>query len=151
VGEEGNMPMHRIEVDDQVFGYLKAKAEPLVDTPNTVLRRLLLRQVVDESALPPYEKPPYAQPGTPKALQEILQVIHAVRKGKLSRSDATHQVAAMHNVATQTVIDKYTRQLGLTAYQFDGLLAQPDLQDLKTRLKEKFSRQHAVIDNYLKL
>jgi hypothetical protein len=30
-----------IEVDDQVFDYLKAEAEPFVDTPNTVLRRLL--------------------------------------------------------------------------------------------------------------
>lgn len=32
---------HQIEVDDDVFGTLKAKAEPFVDTPNSVLRRLL--------------------------------------------------------------------------------------------------------------
>lgn len=146
------MRMHRIEVDDQVFDYLKAKAEPLVDSPNTVLRRLLLRQEPDKGVLPPYESPPYAQPGTPKALQEILQVIHAVRKGGLTRSEATHQVAAMRNVATQTVTDKYTRQLGgLKAQQFDGLLAQPDLHELKTRLKERFPGYQAVIDGYLKL
>lgn len=30
-----------IEVDDQVFDRLKTEAEPFVDTPNTVLRRLL--------------------------------------------------------------------------------------------------------------
>jgi len=146
------MPMHRIEVDDQVFNHLQAKAEPFVDTPNTVLRRLLLRKTADGNPIPAeYVKPPYARPGTPKALQETLQVIHGVRKAGLSRSEATHQVAAMHNVAFQTVIDKYTRQLGLTAYKFDGLLAQSDLQNLRTRLKEKFPRHHAVIDDYLKL
>lgn len=32
---------NQIEVDDEVFGVLKAKAEPFVDTPNSVLRRLL--------------------------------------------------------------------------------------------------------------
>lgn len=30
-----------IELDDEVFNHLKSKAEPFVDTPNTVLRRLL--------------------------------------------------------------------------------------------------------------
>lgn len=33
--------MVKIEIDEEVFNYLKSKAEPLVDTPNTVLRRLL--------------------------------------------------------------------------------------------------------------
>lgn len=32
---------NQINVDDEVFGVLKAKAEPFVDTPNSVLRRLL--------------------------------------------------------------------------------------------------------------
>ena len=30
-----------IELDDEVYGFLKSEAEPFVDTPNTVLRRLL--------------------------------------------------------------------------------------------------------------
>jgi Mrr N-terminal domain len=30
-----------IEIDNEVFGAIKANAEPFVDTPNTVLRRLL--------------------------------------------------------------------------------------------------------------
>jgi hypothetical protein len=33
--------MNTIEVDDQVFDQIKAHAEPFVDTPNSVLRRLL--------------------------------------------------------------------------------------------------------------
>ncbi len=32
---------NQIDVDNDVFGVLKAKAEPFVDTPNSVLRRLL--------------------------------------------------------------------------------------------------------------
>jgi hypothetical protein len=34
--------MHTIEVDDEVFQYLQNKAVPLVDSPNSVLRRLLM-------------------------------------------------------------------------------------------------------------
>lgn len=35
-------PMRRIEIDDEVFGYLQSRSEPLIDTPNDVLRRELL-------------------------------------------------------------------------------------------------------------
>ncbi|MBI5101854.1 MAG: hypothetical protein HZB33_08495 [Nitrospirae bacterium] len=34
--------MKTIEIDDDVFNFLKLKAEPFIDTPNTVLRRILL-------------------------------------------------------------------------------------------------------------
>ena len=33
--------MVTIEIDEDIFNYLKSKAEPFVDTPNAVLRRLL--------------------------------------------------------------------------------------------------------------
>ncbi|MFF6867282.1 hypothetical protein [Streptomyces sp. NPDC012450] len=36
------MPNRSIEIDDDVFAFLQRHSEPLVDTPNTVLRRLLL-------------------------------------------------------------------------------------------------------------
>src|SRR5689334_858499 len=39
-----------IRIDEDVFEALKAHAEPLVDTPNSVLRRLL--QLSEERALP---------------------------------------------------------------------------------------------------
>ncbi|MFE5330802.1 hypothetical protein ACFRCG_30885 [Embleya sp. NPDC056575] len=35
-------PMRTIEIDDEVFAYLQRHSEPLVDTPNDVLRRQLL-------------------------------------------------------------------------------------------------------------
>ena len=36
------MEMHEIKVDEEVWQYLQERAVPLVDTPNAVLRRLLL-------------------------------------------------------------------------------------------------------------
>lgn len=33
--------MEKIEIDDEVFGRIKAEAEPFVDTPNSALRRLI--------------------------------------------------------------------------------------------------------------
>ncbi|MCX4682730.1 restriction system modified-DNA reader domain-containing protein [Kitasatospora purpeofusca] len=36
------LTMVRIEIDAEVFAFLQENSEPLVDTPNTVLRRLLL-------------------------------------------------------------------------------------------------------------
>lgn len=35
------MPTHSIDVDDEVYARLAREARPLVDTPNSVLRRLL--------------------------------------------------------------------------------------------------------------
>ncbi|MHC4440670.1 MAG: hypothetical protein ACYS3S_25250 [Planctomycetota bacterium] len=37
------MKMIQIEIDEEVFKYLKGEAEPLVDSPNSVLRKLLLK------------------------------------------------------------------------------------------------------------
>lgn len=36
-----------IELDEEVYAYLKAQAEPFIDTPNTVMRRLLGLDSVD--------------------------------------------------------------------------------------------------------
>jgi hypothetical protein len=38
------MKFHQVDVDDEVFEYLKRKAEPFVDTPNSVMRRELLNK-----------------------------------------------------------------------------------------------------------
>ena len=35
------MKMHPIEIDERVWHYLQQNAEPFVDTPNSVLSRLL--------------------------------------------------------------------------------------------------------------
>ncbi|MDT9701876.1 hypothetical protein [Streptomyces sp. P17] len=37
-------PMRTIQIDEEVFAYLQRHSEPLVDTPNDVLRRELLKE-----------------------------------------------------------------------------------------------------------
>ncbi|MEX2162851.1 MAG: hypothetical protein WD823_01230 [Sulfuricaulis sp.] len=147
------MRMHRIEVDDEIFHYLKGKAEPFVDTPNTVLRKELLGDksgsirisVVRNNGL----DLPIMPTGMPIALRQILEVVHIVRKEGLSRQEATHNVANKYRVAPPTVIDKYCRQLNLTAHAFDRLLTQPGLADLRALLNKKFNEHHAMIKRYL--
>lgn len=147
------MRMHRIEVDDEIFHYLKKKAEAFVDTPNTVLRKELLGDksestrvsVVRDSGL----DSPIMPTGMPMALRQILEVVYIIRKEGRSRQEATRIVANKYRVASSTVIDKYCRQLNITAYAFDRLLAQPNLTDLRALLNKKFNEHHAMIKRYL--
>ena len=149
------MRMYQIEVDDEVFSYLQRKAQPFLDTPNTVLRReLLLKQSTrtSGSTLLGAEKTPNSLPipaGTPKALREILEVVHQVRMSRSTRSDATKDIARRLGVGYTTVMDKYTRQLGLTTSEFDRLLDHDQLSQLKSLLKERFRAHGDVVDQLL--
>jgi negative regulator of replication initiation len=145
------MRTYTVELDEDVYNYLKNKAEPFVDkTPSDVLRRELRlksnplavhgQRTVNNWGIS--EVPA----GTPKALEQILQVVHAIRKGSQNRSAATQIVARKYGIAEQTVIDKYGRQLGLTARQFDKLLEQPDLKDLKQLLNRKFPDNKVLVN-----
>jgi negative regulator of replication initiation len=153
------MRFHHVQVDDDVFQFVKTHAEPLVDDFNSTLRRLLPlkgpqprrpRDAV-EPATPAHSSilPPVPN-GTPIALRHILEVACLVRSGVHSRTGATQFVAKQHNVFPQTVIDKYCRQLGLTASQFDRLLEEENLAALRKLLKAKFSDHSAVVDRFLK-
>jgi hypothetical protein len=51
MSQTGVAVSNQIEVDDDVFGLLKGAAEPFVDTPNSVLRRLLGLNVTGQSAV----------------------------------------------------------------------------------------------------
>lgn len=142
-----------IEIDEEIFNFLQSQATPFVDTPNDVLRRLLLESAPKNNSAP---KPailnqslPILPRGTPKALEHTLQVVYLVKFAKMSRPRATHRVADIHGVAPQTIIDKYCRQLELTAYQFDKLLQENDLKSLKELLYKKFPKEYKVISEYL--
>ncbi len=149
------MRTHSVEVDDEVFSLVKAHAEPLVDTFNTALRRLLpvgspvqaTPNLAGETesrtrSVPLAPIPDHA----PQALRQILEVAQLARTGGCSRIRATEMVADKHGVFTQTVLDKYCRQLGLTASRFDQLLGQEDLADLRGILKSKFRTYAETID-----
>lgn len=154
------MRLYEVEVDDEVFQFVKGSAEPLVDTFNSALRRLLpldgqtrqptrslnFPQGAPEKSLNVLQSLPG---GTPQALRQILEVAQLVRGGTYTRPAATSFVAKQHHVFPQTVIDKYTRQLGLTAGQFDRLLEQADSADLRRLLKSKFPGYGEVIDQVL--
>ena len=43
------MKRYQIEIDEQVLEHLQRHAVPLMDTPNTILRRLLLGEEADRT------------------------------------------------------------------------------------------------------
>ena len=150
------MQMHQIEIDNEVYTYLKSKAEPFVDTPNNVLRRELFhdkRRSIEKMKFSDTKNNELTKfpSGTPKVLEHILQVVNLVRNWNYTRIDATHRVAAKAHVTYQTIVDQYSRQLHLRASQFDRWLEQPNLPELRASLKEKFKEHHAVIEEYLNL
>lgn len=155
--------MLSIDIDEEVFSHLQAKAQPFLDTPNTVLRRELLGRAQaptlhNSHASDPARRPspglgaPTSLPGlpfgTPAALQQTLWVAHLVLSNGRARSEATTDVAKILNVMPQTVLDKYCRQLGLTAGRFDLLLREPDLKQLEARLVTKYSEHAETIRQF---
>lgn len=152
------MRTHQVEVDDEVFSFVKGRAEPLVDTFNSALRRLLPLGGANAQRRAQSPKPdqpinggthPSLPNGTPQALRQILEVAQLVRGGAYTRTAATQYVAKEHRVFPQTVLDKYCRQLDLTANQFDRLLEQEKLPDLRQVLRSKFPDHAEVINGAL--
>jgi hypothetical protein len=147
----------KIEIDNEVFDYLKAKAEPFVDTPNSVLRRELFGR---KTAPPGRTRPTRGfgsetTPGQisfamPEALRQILEVVEIVRRRRRSRTEATLEVALHHNIARETVADKYGRQLGLNTSSFDALLGERSLKGLQDRLQKQFPMWKADIEKTLR-
>ena len=150
------MVSHQIEIDDEVLSFLKAQAEPFVDTPNSVLRRLLLSNnrptaqktihLSSVSSIGP-AIPDWGL-GVPQALQQALEVIYLVKKTYRPRKEATSDIAKKHQVDYQTVIDKYCRQLGLQAYQFDALLQQRGMTELRELLLKKYNGHSGLINSF---
>lgn len=141
---------HKIDVDDEVWAFLKNHAEPFEDTPNSVLRRLLFgrdSKRISASEIKRDGKTPSFPSGVPAALQQILEVSYLVLKQGYSRKEATNIVAKRRGVAPQTVIDKYCRQLDKRAYEIDMLLE--NLPEFKRLLQSYFPNHQYVIDDYL--
>jgi hypothetical protein len=146
------MQTYKIEIDEKVWNYLKSKAEPFEDTPNSVLNRILLEEQVSDlhgvNGRTAVSAPPSFPDGAPKALAQILEVIHEVKKSGRSRREATNLVAQRRNTAPQTVIDKYCRQLGKRAYEIDRLLEDQNLGQLMALLEKKFVNHRELINSF---
>ena len=143
------MKMYPIEIDERVWHHLQKHAEPFIDTPNSVLNRLLL----GTSTHPPDKArapniPAISVEGTPKSLAQILEVIFEMEINGYSRTEATNRVAENRGTAPQTITDKYCRQLGKKAHEIDELLSEPGYGQFKQLLESKFSEHRVIIDTY---
>ncbi|MEW6586844.1 MAG: hypothetical protein AB1442_14710, partial [Nitrospirota bacterium] len=146
------MQTYKIEIDEKIWNYLKSKAEPFEDTPNSVLNRILLGEEVpylyEANKKTAVSIPPKFPDGVPKALSQILEVIHEVKKLGRDRREATTLVAQRRKTAPQTIIDKYCRQLGKRAYEIDRLLEDQNIGELRALLEKKFVNQRELINSF---
>lgn len=146
------MKYHRIDVDEEVWAYLQSKAQPLVDTANSVLRGVLFGEATGVASSTQPLQPPSSMPSIPgnipRALSQILEVIYEVKKMGRLRTEATGIVARRRGTTPQTILDKYCRQLNKKAYQIDELLEQNDLADFEDILKKKFARHLGTIEPF---
>ena len=144
------MKMHTIEIDNEVLSFLKKNAEPLEDTHNSVLRKLLLGKSIQKIGSGTKEEGPKIPDGVPKALSQILEVIYFVKKRGYARTAATNKVAMLRNTAPQTIIDKYCRQLDKKAFEIDQLLQDHQIHKFQSLLENKFINHTDVINEFFK-
>lgn len=143
------MKMHTIEIDENLWSYLQKHAEPFVDTPNSVLNRILF----DTSKEPSQENseskiPVVSIQGIPKSLAQILEVVYEMEINGYSRTEATKRVAHKRGTSPQTITDKYCRQIGKKAHEIDQLLSEPDYDSFIKILESKFGDHQPVIESY---
>jgi hypothetical protein len=138
------MKTHWIEIDDKIWRYLQDQAEPLVDTANSVLHKLLFK--TDQSA---ELKPLMTIKGLPKSLSQVLEVVYEIEYNGATRSEATRMVADRHNTVPSTIMDKYCRQLNKKANEIDLLFKEPGYVSFSNLLKEKYPMHKEIIDTFL--
>ena len=143
------MKMHTIEIDENLWSYLQKHAEPFVDTPNSVLNRILF----DTSNAPSPENrvpeiPAVSIQGIPKSLAQILEVVYEMEINGYSRTEATKRVAHKRGTSPQTITDKYCRQIGKKAHEIDQLLSEPGYDSFIKIIESKFGDHRSVIESY---
>ena len=145
------MKMYKIEVDEEVYRFLQSKAEPFIDTANSILRKLLLGSTTSpargKSRLESLDIPRRI----PDGLGHILEVAYLVSKYSMDRTEATREVAERHNIMYPTVADKYTRQLDKAAHDIDTMLDEPKFSQLKRTLEEKYHMYSDYINEFFNM
>jgi hypothetical protein len=143
------MKMYSIEIDEKIWHLLQQNAEPFVDSPNSVLNRLLFaKQETREKDAPVFSLPDVSIEGLPKSLSQILEVVYEMEVNGYTRTQATNRVAKKRGTAPQTITDKYCRQLGKRAHEIDELLTEPNYDGFKDLLMSKFATHRGIIDMY---
>lgn len=143
--------MHQIEVDEEVYKFLREHAEPFKDTPNSVVKRFLPLDggEVETRSTDVGGSIPEFRPSVPYALAQILQVIFLVKNKGLNRVQATRIIANHRGITPQAIIDKYCRQLGKKSYEIDELLMEHGLSKFKSILTSRFPRNSSEITRIL--
>ena len=143
------MKMHLIEIDEKIWAHLQQNAEPLVDSPNSVLNRLLFGEEEKKEEKAAYFSIPTVNiQGLPKSLEQILEVVYEIEVNGYSRTQATNRVANKRGTAPQTITDKYCRQLGKKAHDIDELMAEPGYAGFKELLTDKYYVHREIIEMY---
>ena len=143
------MKMHLIEIDEKIWSHLQQSAEPFVDTPNSVLNRLIFgEEEKKEEAAATFSIPTVNFQGLPKSLAQILEVVYEIEVNGYSRTQATNRVAKKQGTVPQTITNKYCRQLGKKAHEIDELMAEPGYKRFKNLLAGKFAGHGEIIDMY---
>jgi hypothetical protein len=143
------MTMYSIEIDEKIWHLLQQNAEPFVDSPNSVLNRLLFaKKETREEDTPLFSLPDVSVEGLPKSLSQILEVVYEIKVNGHTRTQATNRVAKKRGTAPQTITDKYCRQLGKRAHEIDELLTEPKFNSFRDLLTSKFAAHRGIIELY---
>ncbi len=142
----------QIEIDQEIYDYLLKHSESFQDTPNSVIRRLLLRthNMKTKNSKFKNQKIYLLQHPShiPSALTQILDLVYLIKKFKISRREATNIIAENRNVYPQTIIDKYCRQLNLKANQVDKILG-TDMEEFYKIIMRKFFSHKSYINTFI--
>ncbi len=143
------MKTYTIEIDEKIWTYLQKHAEPFVDTPNSVLVKLLFADLDEESQdEPAFKIPSVSVKGSPNSLAQIFEVVYEMEVNGYTRTQATNRVAKKRGTTPQTITYQYCRQLNKRAHEIDELLSEPNYGQFKELLKSKFTDHEQVIDTY---
>ena len=142
--------MRSIQIDDEVYAYLRSRVEDFGETENDVLRRQLLRPAKRPGRKRAHAATNGAGAASPASvmLSHVFEVIRLVALESRTRKQATREVAERHDIAWQTVQDQYARVLSQGAAEFDALLALDRRSDLEALLRERFPEESAAIDQF---
>jgi len=83
-------------------------------------------------------------------LKYPLAVVYYVYEEGLDRCHATNKVANLYDINPTTVVDKYTRRLGLSAQQFGRILQSGDWHSLESLLADRYYSARPQVCGFLR-